>query len=181
MYGQIGFLFNPSHCVGCLACMFACKNENQTPLSVNWRKVFKINEEEYISLSCNHCDSPECFRICPQKAFTKRKSDGIVEINTELCNGCERCISICPFGAPQIDSYTRKVTKCEFCKDRQREGLLPACVEACSTEALTMCDFDKELPKGTTETIENFEKVELTHPSIRFIPTTKSRNRYFLK
>jgi ferredoxin len=40
---------------------------------------------------CNHCDSPECFRVCPEKAYSKRK-DGIVMIDSGLCNGCMDCV-----------------------------------------------------------------------------------------
>ncbi|RSK27555.1 4Fe-4S dicluster domain-containing protein [Bacillus sp. HMF5848] len=175
-----GFLFNTNLCIGCLACVVACKNENSTHATVNWRRVTKLNDEHYISLSCNHCDSPECFRVCPENAFTKRKVDGIVEINSKLCSGCMICVDICPIGAPQSNPLTRKVTKCDFCIERQEQGLLPACIEACSTGALKLFSYDKKLPEHTTSTIEGFENILLTHPSIRFVSPDRKKTRYFL-
>ena len=79
VFKRKGFLFDANLCIGCRACEMACRNENHTPANIHWRHVEKIDIGTYLSMSCNHCDSPECFRVCPKHAFTKRK-DGIVEI-----------------------------------------------------------------------------------------------------
>lgn len=105
-----------------------------------------------VPVLCNHCASPSCVRVCPTKATWKRKSDGIVMMDMHRCIGCRYCIAACPFGARSFnwrdprefidkdadgklpsDYPTRTkgvVEKCNFCAERLRAGLEPACVEA---------------------------------------------------
>jgi Fe-S-cluster-containing dehydrogenase component len=178
MFKQMGFSFNADDCIGCKACEIGCKNENQTPTQIYWRKVKKL-KESFLSVSCNHCDSPECFRVCPEGAFTKRR-DGIVEINESLCNGCQLCVSACPYGAPQYNPETQKVSKCQMCYPRQDVGLQPACVESCTTGALSMIDINNFSNSEATRTIDGFPNISITNPSIVFYPV-KPRKRHFLK
>lgn len=177
MVKQIGFLFSVDRCVGCRACELACRNENQTGDRVRWRRVFSTSGEAFLSVSCNHCDSPECFRVCPQRAYTKRR-DGIVLINQDRCDGCRTCVAACPYQAPQYDPVRHKVNKCNFCLPRQQQGKLPACVTACHTGALQVIDLDKQQAKGTVPTVVGFPDIRLTKPSIRFYPL-KPRKRYW--
>lgn len=179
MLKQMGFIFNSDLCVGCKACQVACKNENKTPADVIWRRVSSTSEGVFISISCNHCDSPECFRVCPQKAFTKRR-DGVVFINTNRCDGCMDCVSACPYNAPQFDQMSRKASKCNFCDTRVQDGLKPACVVACSMGAIQTVDLIQGYPEGTVGRIDGFPDTRLTKPSIVFYPL-KPRTRYWLK
>lgn len=179
MFKRKGFLFNANLCIGCRACEMACRNENHTPANIHWRHVKEIDVGTYLSMACNHCDSPECFRVCPQHAFNKRK-DGIVEIDSSLCNGCRLCVKACPYDAPQYNINTNKVTRCQMCYPRQDHGLPPACVEACTTGALTTLDLnDPQLPE-TVRVIPGFTDIRLTKPSVLFYPPRPKR-RYFLK
>lgn len=178
MFKQMGFCFNADDCIGCRACEIACKNENQTPPSINWRKVKKINSELFLSISCNHCENPECFRVCPQRAFTKRR-DGIVEINQNLCDGCQLCVTSCPYNAPQFDPQSNKVSKCQMCYPRQDAGLLPACVEACTTNALELVNLENFNNPDIVSSLPGFADISITSPSIVFIGQ-KERKRYFL-
>lgn len=179
MVKQMGFIFDVDLCIGCKACEIACRNENQTVSVVKWRRVTNLTDDTFLSVSCNHCSSPECFRVCPENAFTKR-ADGIVEINSNLCTGCGLCITACPFGAPQYDSELHKVSKCQMCYPRQDKGLLPACVEACSTGALQCEDINVFFNKEAVSTVQGFPDIRLTEPSIVFFPA-KDRKRYFLE
>jgi Fe-S-cluster-containing dehydrogenase component len=176
---QMGFIFNADRCVGCKACETACKNENGTQPGISWRRVKQTAENSFLSISCNHCESPECFRVCPERAYAKRK-DGIVIIDANLCNGCLDCVNACPYHAPQFDPVRHKVSKCTFCLERQQKGLQPACIAACPTGALQMGDFNELCLAGTVAKIDGFPDILLTRPSIRFYPT-KPRKRYFLK
>ncbi len=173
-----GFLFNADDCIHCKACEIACKNENQTPTGIQWRRVEKVAPELYLSISCNHCDSPECFRVCPERAFTKRK-DGIVQIDEDLCTGCGLCVTACPYHAPQFNPETHKVSKCQMCYPRQDAGLPPACVEACTTGALSIVDLNQFSDPEATRTLPGFPDIRITCPSIVFYPP-KPRKRYFL-
>lgn len=177
MTEQMGFLFNPERCVGCKSCEMACKNENTTPVNVNWRRVSSLGSVN-LSISCNHCESPECFRVCPQRAYVKRR-DGIVLINVNRCDGCMTCVSACPYEAPQFDLEKHKASKCTFCVERREAGLLPACVSACHTGALSIINTDHP-PQNTVAAIDGFPDIRLTKPSIRFNPV-REKLRYWIK
>lgn len=174
----MGFIFNADMCIGCIACEIACRNENDTQGNVRWRKVSKLASGSYLSVSCNHCSSPECFRVCPENAFTKRH-DGIVLIDSSRCNGCQLCVTACPYEAPQYDFETHKVSKCQMCYPRQDKGLAPACVEACSTGALTMTNLEEFFDIEAVPSINGFPDTRITHPSIVFY-SQKNGKRYFL-
>ncbi len=178
MTNQVGFIFDADSCIGCKACEVACRNENKTFDGVKWRRVTKISEDTFLSVSCNHCNNPECFRVCPENAFTKRH-DGIVLIDSSLCNGCKICVEACPYNAPQFDPETNKVTKCQMCYPRQDQGLLPACVEACTTSALGLVDLETFVDPNAVPAIEGFPDIRITQPSIVFYPQRK-KDRYFL-
>lgn len=177
MTEQMGFLFNPERCVGCKSCEMACKNENTTPVNVNWRRVSSLGSGN-LSISCNHCESPECFRVCPQRAYVKRR-DGIVLINVNRCDGCMTCVSACPYEAPQFDLEKHKASKCTFCVERREAGLLPACVSACHTGALSIINTDHP-PQNTVADIDGFPDIRLTKPSIRFNPV-REKLRYWIQ
>jgi molybdopterin-containing oxidoreductase family iron-sulfur binding subunit len=109
-------------------------------------------KEAPVLVLCNHCTNAPCVRVCPTGATWKREQDGIVMMDMHRCIGCRYCIAACPYGARsfnwkdprgyiatdengQLPSYypTRTkgvVEKCNFCAERLREGLQPACVEA---------------------------------------------------
>lgn len=180
MLNTKGFLFNVDRCIGCQSCEIACKNENNTNCGVQWRRVAQNGDGTYLSISCNHCSSPECFRVCPEHAYVKRR-DGTVLIDSNRCAGCKTCVSACPYKAPQFDPIQNRTSKCNYCVTRQKAGLLPACVTACPTGALQVLDLNKDLSKKTEmqATVEGFPDIRLTKPSIRFYPA-KPKKRYWL-
>jgi len=109
---------------------------------------------------CNHCADPPCTRVCPTQATWKR-DDGIVMMDYHRCIGCRYCVAGCPYGSrsfnwvdprpyietlnPQFPTRTKGVVeKCNFCEERLADGLLPACVEACSEKALIFGDLNDE-------------------------------------
>jgi Fe-S-cluster-containing dehydrogenase component len=73
----------------------------------------------------------------------QKRTDGIVFVDEKACIGCKSCIAACPFGAPQLNPVTKKVIKCDYCKDRVDQGLMPACATKCSTKALYFGDVNE--------------------------------------
>ncbi len=91
-------------CVGCGACIIACKNENNLTEGIAWS--YKITETvgtfphvrfHYIPTLCNHCEFAPCVRGCPTRAMHKIEG-GITMHDTNKCIGCRYCIANCPYG-----------------------------------------------------------------------------------
>jgi DMSO reductase iron-sulfur subunit len=156
------FSFDASACSGCKACQEACKDKNQLPAGVLWRRVIEVSGGEwhaagdawennvfayYLSIACNHCFHPKCAGVCPTDAYIVRP-DGIVRIDTSKCMGCGYCAWACPYGVPQYDDERGIMTKCDFCYDSIDAAMPPSCVAACPLRVL---DY------GTTEERGSFK------------------------
>ena len=136
-------------CVGCDACTVACRTEWDVPLghARTWVEQTNIvGEFPNVSASpwvaqCNHCDEPACIAPCPTGATFQLKN-GIVKVDTALCIGCGLCVDACPYDARYVNPETNKVDKCDFCEARLEEGLLPACVTTCTTNAKFFGDLE---------------------------------------
>jgi len=175
-----GFMVDLNRCVGCGACVLACRLENGWGSGNPWRRMLPLNLRRhpggptyFLSVACHHCEEPACLKACPSAAYEKR-ADGIVVHRDERCLGCRYCEMACPFGAPRFDAALAIVTKCHFCRDRVDLGERPACVAACPTEALRALAPD--LPGGTRASVPGFVDPAGCRPSIRFgVPRSDRR------
>lgn len=158
------FTFDASACTGCKACQVACKDKNNLPVGVLWRRVFEVAGGGWrqtgeawehsvfaynLSLACNHCVHPKCAGVCPTDAFVQR-ADGIVYIDESKCMGCGYCAWACPYNVPQYNPALGRMTKCNFCMDELDQGKPPACVAACPMRVLDFVTVD-----GGQQTIDN--------------------------
>lgn len=176
------FVVDPSRCIGCRSCETACRNEFLQEHGAKWRRVKEVEIAEsgliyFLSLACNHCENPECFRVCPERTYFKRR-DGVVVHNSKRCTGCCNCVRACPFGAPQYSPVTGKVDKCSMCVHLLDKGLPPACVEACPTGALRLVSEHRPLDEHELLTVPGFDRALLTKPSTRFVISAKNDRRW---
>ena len=152
-------------CVGCQTCTAACKHANATPPGVQWRRVLDIEVGEYpevkrafVPTGCMHCDDPPCMHVCPTTA-TRKRADGIVTIDYDLCIGCSYCAVACPYDARfKVDraefAYGTSMkneektlheerigvaTKCTFCVERLDAGLAKGLKPGVDAEATPAC------------------------------------------
>lgn len=180
MARQLGFHHNMDLCIGCKACQMACKNEYGLEEEVNWRRVYPFREDpshperRFLSVACNHCENPECMRVCPVGAFSKR-ADGIVLHDRDLCIGCRLCNMACPYGAARYSPQQHKSSKCELCHDRLDQGLPPVCVAACPMGALKLIDLATFDDPRAVRSVPGFPDSDITRPSIRFTPPGQNR------
>jgi anaerobic selenocysteine-containing dehydrogenase/Fe-S-cluster-containing dehydrogenase component len=119
---QNGFLLDLGRCVGCGACVLACRLENGWSSASPWRRVLPLNLRRhpggptyFLSVACHHCEHPACLAACPSRAYEKL-ADGTVIHHADRCIGCRYCEMACPFGAPRYDAANGVMTKCDFCR-----------------------------------------------------------------
>lgn len=166
-----GMAFDLRRCIGCNACAIACKQENTLPTGVFFTKTLSETVGTYPNVSkvyvptiCNHCEDAPCERVCPTGA-TYTRPDGIVMVDSKKCIGCGSCIVACPYDARTLlenhhmgglfeghmtpfeqqglARFTVGTTvKCTFCHERVDNGMQPACVATCPTEARIFGDLD---------------------------------------
>jgi Fe-S-cluster-containing dehydrogenase component len=161
----LGLLYDSTLCIGCQACVAACKEVNGNPAefrtvdqlwdspvdttghAFNVIKVYSTGKGDtkdaqengfaFMKTSCMHCADPSCVSACPVSAMQKHPVTGIVSYDPDACFGCRYCVAACPFGIPkyQYDSPTGRIGKCELCRHRHKDGYYAACAEVCPTGA----------------------------------------------
>lgn len=130
-----------------------------TPITWSLVKFAEVEAKGSVKLvmskiQCMHCINPACIAVCPEQVYQKEEN-GAVTVDSEKCIGCQNCMKVCPFGVPHINwvdnpdlafvNVEPQMTKCVFCFDRISNGMEPACVKACPTNALTFGDRDELL------------------------------------
>ncbi|USD35693.1 MULTISPECIES: DMSO/selenate family reductase complex B subunit [Ferrimonas] len=182
---QYGFYVDTSKCTGCKTCQISCKDRSDLPVGVNFRRVYEFGGGQwtrkedgtatqnvfayYASISCNHCSEPVCTKACPTGAMHKRRSDGLVMVDPQVCIGCESCARACPYDAPQIDTAKGVMTKCDGCVERIELGRKPVCVESCPMRALdfgTMDELRARYPDAVQPDIAPLPGSGITHPNL---------------
>jgi Fe-S-cluster-containing dehydrogenase component len=113
---RLGMVIDLDRCVGCGACAFACKVENNTRnradgQSYNWADFLMETEGSFpdvkhvvMPVLCNHCSDAPCVEVCPVRPKAMFKTpEGITMHDPDLCIGCRRCQDACPYSALELD------------------------------------------------------------------------------
>lgn len=162
----LGMLYDAVRCVGCKACMVACKQANMrhgglaydkakfdqdgawdapSDLNGNTRTMIKLYKESpqkwsYVKHSCMHCQKPSCVSACPVSAMTRDKVTGIVDYDKKVCIGCRFCQVACAYNIPrfQWDKVNPQIVKCDLCKHTALSDKgSTACADVCPVGAIT--------------------------------------------
>jgi tetrathionate reductase subunit B len=159
-----GYIVDTTRCIGCGACVRACKIENNVPDTYfrTWVERYEITKDEkvfvdspkgaiesfkqnnvqsaeivksfFVPKICNHCYDSPCVQVCPVGA-SYRSPDKVVLIDKKHCVGCGYCVQACPYGSRYIDEEKGVADKCTLCYHRIQKGEAPACVNACPRNA----------------------------------------------
>ena len=178
---QYGFFFDQSRCIGCNACVIACKQWYDIPPGpTKWMRVYQWEKGTFpnvrlhmLAIPCYHCENPVCMKACPTEAIYQEEKYGAVLVDTKKCKGTRKCWKACPYGVPQFegDEPGLKMSKCNMCIDRLEQGLKPICVLACGTRALEFGPLDQlERRYGKLKRLEDMPKESITRPAAVFKP-----------
>ncbi|RWE02724.1 4Fe-4S dicluster domain-containing protein [Mesorhizobium sp.] len=196
---KLGLVIDLDTCVGCQACVTACKEWNtgghMAPLTdtdpygghadgVWFNRVHSYEHTTELGgrtvnfpRSCLHCEQPACVTVCPTGASYKRASDGIVLVDEDRCIGCKLCSWACPYGAREFDTDVGVMKKCTLCVDRiyndnlAAEDRVPACVAACPTSARHFGDLG-DPASAISQLVEERRGGDLM-PELGYKPTNK--------
>ena len=182
---KYGLLHNEMRCIGCKACIKACKETNSVPDGVTRLDILQTVDipavektrsiKQFFRKSCQHCENPPCVAVCPTGASFKDALTGIVDVNDKRCVGCRYCIAACPYHVRFINPVTKTADKCNFCRETNlAAGKQPACVEICPTKALVFGDLndpESNIAKMIASNATYRSKVYLgTEPQLYRIP-----------
>lgn len=173
-----------NRCVGCLSCMVACKSVNNVPIGNYWNKVLRIGptvkegaksahdvEMYYLPLGCQHCEDPECVKVCPTEASYIREN-GTVQIDKAKCIGCQFCAMACPYNVRYLNEEEGVVEKCTLCEQIIGQGGLPQCVIQCGGRARFFGDIE--------QSIDTFEAPDIGYGADRSYESLYEGNRITL-
>jgi formate dehydrogenase iron-sulfur subunit len=149
-----GILVDVTRCTGCERCVEACVSLHKEDRlqaetdrytardGLSARRlvsILPVGEDRYARKSCMHCQEPSCVSACLVGALEKHQDTGAVTYDASKCIGCRYCMLACPFHVPRYEwqATLPYVRKCDLCVDRTSVGEKPACVEACTHDALT--------------------------------------------
>ena len=174
-----------NRCVGCLACSTACKTVNGVKPGDFWIKTLRIGpnpkpngsgdwpdvEMYFVPIQCQHCEDPECVKVCPTHASHKRE-DGTVQIDKSKCIGCQFCVMACPYGVRYLNEEERVVEKCTLCEQRISQGALPQCVAQCCSRARFFGDLDQGwdsfvAPAPTQDKATSYEDMQNSRTTLK--------------
>ena len=151
---QYGLYIDQNRCMGCFACVVACKDWHDIPAGPAGRIRIRTIEKgvypdlfvAFLPVACYHCTNPACLAACPAGAIAKRDADGIVTVDKDLCLGktdCGQCLDACEYQIPRFGQEAdAKMEKCDLCLDRWAQGKKPVCVMSCPMQALEAGPLD---------------------------------------
>ncbi len=197
---QWAFVIDLRKCDGCERCTKACQTTHYLASDQKWINVYKITnsagQSHYMPRLCMQCENAPCLRVCPVGA-TFKNDEGVVLVNQQTCIGCRTCMAACPYEAryfnwtepppapstlaqpmPEFPVPQKKGTvgKCILCVHNTEVGKLPACVEACSMEALYVGDLKRDVATNGRDTVK-LSKFLRDNDAVRFREELGTRPR----
>lgn len=171
-------IFDLRRCDGCGECITGCQEMHYLDEDTEWIKVYEMTDQTggtyFMPVPCQMCENAPCVRVCPVGA-TFHTADGGILVDQDVCIGCRMCMAACPFGVrvfnwddqqTQVPAAARSteamfaapqrqgtVSKCDNCIHSLRNNEFPACLEACSMEAIYVGDLVEDVATNGVETV----------------------------
>lgn len=176
-------LVDTSKCTACRGCQVACKQWNGLPgtktkqvgthqnpqdLSFVTYKLVRFSEGVkengkarwyFFSEQCRHCLSPGCMSAAEKGEIVQDEKTGAVIYTPKTKDlPFKETLEGCPYNIPRQDPASKVLAKCTMCNGRISAGVVPACVKACPTGAMTFGDRAKILAAAKAR-VEELKKV----------------------
>lgn len=155
------FVIDTTMCNGCYSCQIGCKDEHVvndwSPIAKPQPEIgqfwLKMNEKvrgtvpkvkvAYRPHICMHCDNPTCKEYCPVEGAIYKRDDGLVIIDPNKCNGCRRCVGVCPYDSLYFNEDLNIAQKCTGCAHLLDAGWKETrCADNCPTTCIRVMDED---------------------------------------
>lgn len=142
-----------------------CPDDSTRPCNISCGLSHSIDLEARTAMGvCYHCDPAPCADACPTGSI-QRSAQGVIEIDQEVCNGCDFCVDACPtdalvkvgpYSVPVLShaitdysasrpygSIYNTVAKCTLCEYRLLNGEMPVCSDHCPHGAIWVGNLDR--------------------------------------
>jgi len=189
------FFIDTSRCTACRGCQVACKewhehkavptrqrgtHQNPPDFTPQNFKIVRFSEHKidgrikwlFFPDQCRHCVSPPCKDAADAYvpgAILQDADTGAVlytDASKKLTIDQAREVrDVCPYNIPRRDEETGLLTKCDWCIDRQRAGMIPACVKTCCTGAMHVGERADMLALAQ----KTLAKVKESHPTAQLL------------
>lgn len=184
-----GMLYDATLCIGCKACVVACKEFNKMPadgstlgsiydaptdLNGKTKNVIALykgdGKQSYMKKQCMHCIDPACASVCMLGSFKKRPL-GIVTWDSSKCIGCRNCMVACHYNIPKFEWFETfpKMVKCELCSHVTADGTeagakptgkQPGCCSVCPRKAVVFGKYSDLVAMAESRVKANKGKYE---------------------
>jgi carbon-monoxide dehydrogenase iron sulfur subunit len=121
-------VIDATECTGCDSCALTCSFEHERAFSLEKACIWVEKDQERASFTprvCVQCEEAPCIVACPVGALTRDERSGATVVDRDICNGCQICVSVCPFDGIGFDDSDGLPLICDLC------GGEPACVRFC--------------------------------------------------
>jgi Fe-S-cluster-containing hydrogenase component 2 len=130
-------VFEPKKCIGCRLCENYCSFIHEGVINPAKARIRIIRDHETqidLATYCHSCFDAPCIKACNFDALSRHLETNSIQVSTEECVGCRKCIEECPFVAPSMDPTGEYVYICDLCNGD------PECVKICPEEAIHFVD-----------------------------------------
>lgn len=189
------FFIDTSRCTACRGCQVACKewhehravptlqrgtHQNPPDFTPFNYKIVRFNEHKidgkikwlFFPDQCRHCVSPPCKDAADAYvpgAIIQDEATGAVLYTDKTkqltIDQAQEVRDVCPYGIPVRSEATGMLSKCDWCIDRQRAGMKPACVKTCCTGSMHIGERADMLALAR----QTLAKVKQTHPEAQLL------------
>lgn len=167
------YLLDLGRCIGCQACVAACKTGNELSEGVMYIQIIEKTRGAFPDVQsliknhrCYHCAEAACVAVCPTGALFKES--GLTRLDQNACTGCAYCVDACPYDVPQV--VNGRCTKCDGCADVVKAGGEPWCVKTCPSNALMYGEREEIL----AEARRRVEAIKVHYPNAQLYGETEA-------